>query len=437
VIAVIGVGLASAVTSLAQRSWLSEFRRESPVRPPVYDGRFMFARVRYTSGPDGYYYRGLPAWAHGYVPSAEGDRAEVNLTRILAAVSYLNPHIEESGVFALDDPELCRYPIAYLAEPGFWTMGAQEAAGLRAYLLKGGFMIFDDFRADGQFNSGGGWANFEGNIRRAVPELRLMEIDASAPIFHAFFEINSFDIIPQSYDRGRPAFFALFEDTTPSVEGLSIDEAFLDVRGMERIAGTPWEIGVRLRRTARERLGLPLNGGLKGARKLLRLAYRQAGARLTGLRQILELHLALAAEQEGLGDHRLELAHVPRPWAILEARQRSRAESGDRQAETMVQLRPEVLDQQRDIVRPFTEWRDGEHHPAQAVVEILSERAGRDHGGECAMGGGDDPGVNPPRLRGPDCPELSLLQKAEQRHLALRRELGHLIEEQRPAMRDG
>ena len=53
------------------------------------------------------------------------------------------------------------------------------------------------------------------------------------------------------------------------------------------------------------------------------------------------------------------------------------------------------------------------------------------------MGGGDDPGINPPRLRGPYCPELSLLQKAQQRHLALRRKLGHLIEEQRAAMRRG
>ncbi len=60
-----------------------------------------------------------------------------------------------------------------------------------------------------------------------------------------------------AYAEASRALYALFEDTTPSVEGLSIDEAFLDIRGMERIAGTPRDIAVRLRRTARERLGLP------------------------------------------------------------------------------------------------------------------------------------------------------------------------------------
>ena len=51
-----------------------------------------------------------------------------------------------------------------------------------------------------------------------------------------------------AYTAASRALYAVFEDTTPFVEGLSIDEAFLDVRGMERIAGTPLEIAKRLRR---------------------------------------------------------------------------------------------------------------------------------------------------------------------------------------------
>ena len=92
------------------------------------------------------------------------------------------------------------------------TSRRAASAGLRGYLLKGGFIIFDDFRADGQFNSGGGWANFEENMRRALPELRLISIDPSAAIFHSFFEIDSFDIVPQSYDYGKPIFRGLYED---------------------------------------------------------------------------------------------------------------------------------------------------------------------------------------------------------------------------------
>ncbi|HZC30741.1 MAG TPA: DNA polymerase IV, partial [Gaiellaceae bacterium] len=60
-----------------------------------------------------------------------------------------------------------------------------------------------------------------------------------------------------AYAEASKALYAVFEDTTPLVEGLSIDEAFLDVRGMERIAGTPREIAVRLRRRVREEIGLP------------------------------------------------------------------------------------------------------------------------------------------------------------------------------------
>ena len=56
-----------------------------------------------------------------------------------------------------------------------------------------------------------------------------------------------------AYSEASQAVYAVFEETTPLVEGLSIDEAFLDVRGMERIAGTPVEIALRLRRPSATR----------------------------------------------------------------------------------------------------------------------------------------------------------------------------------------
>jgi DNA polymerase-4 len=65
-----------------------------------------------------------------------------------------------------------------------------------------------------------------------------------------------------AYTEASRAMFDVFEDTSPLVEGLSIDEAFLDVRGMERIAGTPVEIATRLRFAVRQRVGLPLSVGV-------------------------------------------------------------------------------------------------------------------------------------------------------------------------------
>src|SRR5919106_6121031 len=65
-----------------------------------------------------------------------------------------------------------------------------------------------------------------------------------------------------AYSEASKAVFDIFRRTTPLVEGLSIDEAFLDVRGMRRIAGTPREIATRLRREVLEHVGLPLTVGV-------------------------------------------------------------------------------------------------------------------------------------------------------------------------------
>src|SRR4029079_7083660 len=65
-----------------------------------------------------------------------------------------------------------------------------------------------------------------------------------------------------AYSEASKAVYRVFDDISPLVEGLSIDEAFLDMRGMRRIAGTPTDIAVRLRREVRERVGLPITVGV-------------------------------------------------------------------------------------------------------------------------------------------------------------------------------
>src|SRR5437588_7063965 len=75
-----------------------------------------------------------------------------------------------------------------------------------------------------------------------------------------------------AYMEASRALFAVFEDASPVVEGLSIDEAFLDVRGMERIAGSPVEIAVRLRAAVRERVDLPITVGVARTKFLAKVA---------------------------------------------------------------------------------------------------------------------------------------------------------------------
>ena len=96
--------------------------------------------MKYTTAPGGYWYGGWPAWGHGY------PLAEQNLMNIMNEVSYLGPHIDEINTLTFDDPELFRYPVAYVIEVDWWAMTDREAEALRTYMQKGGFVIVDDFK---------------------------------------------------------------------------------------------------------------------------------------------------------------------------------------------------------------------------------------------------------------------------------------------------
>ncbi|HEY4791408.1 MAG TPA: DNA polymerase IV, partial [Actinomycetes bacterium] len=74
------------------------------------------------------------------------------------------------------------------------------------------------------------------------------------------------------YAKASKAVFEVFRQTTPLVEGLSIDEAFLDVGGLGKISGTPPEIAARLRHDVRERVGLPITVGVARTKFLAKVA---------------------------------------------------------------------------------------------------------------------------------------------------------------------
>jgi len=175
-----------------------------------YDGRFTFVRVRYNPAPGGYWPGRRPSWIHGY------PLAEQNLMKIMNEVSYLGGH-EDINTVTLDDPELFKYPIAYIIEVGWWTVTDREAAGLRAYLQKGGFLFVDDFKPPGWRGLyGGGWEPFAETMRRVLPDVQFLDMQASDPVFHAFFEISGIDHFPQAYVSGDPIFKGIFEDNDRS-----------------------------------------------------------------------------------------------------------------------------------------------------------------------------------------------------------------------------
>jgi hypothetical protein len=129
-------------------------------------------------------------------------------------VSEFHPHLDGTNVIAIDDPLLFRYPISYMTEAGYWQITDKEAVALRRYLLKGGFLILDDSR-DGRSPGNMGWANIQANFERVLPGVQFADLTPSNVVFHSFFDINSFDVVKQDYDRGRPIFRAIFRDNDP------------------------------------------------------------------------------------------------------------------------------------------------------------------------------------------------------------------------------
>jgi hypothetical protein len=212
------LAIACAAAALAQRRFddfgFGGYRGRVPeIHNIPYDGRFTFVRVKYDTAPGGYWAGGRPAWVHGF------PLAEQNLMRIMTDMSYLNPHVEEINVLTLDDPELFKYPVAYIIEVGWWTLSEREAAALRAYIQKGGFVIVDDFKVLGWRGiDTGGWDPFAENMNRVFPGVRFFDMDAAHPIFHSFFELNEqkLDDVPQAYNSGRPVFRGVYEDNDPA-----------------------------------------------------------------------------------------------------------------------------------------------------------------------------------------------------------------------------
>jgi hypothetical protein len=167
-----------------------------------YDGRFTFVRLRYG----GMFFGGRqgPPWSHDY------PDGEVHFTKILEDISLLRVRTDGSNVLALDDPELFNYPIAYMAEPGFWGVTPAEATAFRSYLLKGGFAIFDDFRGEH-------WDNLQYQMRLVLPEARWIQLDGTAKVFHSFFEIDHPEALVPPYNQDLPpSYWGIFEDNDPN-----------------------------------------------------------------------------------------------------------------------------------------------------------------------------------------------------------------------------
>ena len=176
----------------------------SPDRPPVATDEVALGRLRWGSDLSRSAFGFRSAWNHDY------PRAEQHLSLIIRELTLTRIRTDADAVLALDDPDLFAYPIVMMWEPGFWNLTDREADAFRAYLLKGGFAIFEDFDGAEQ------WRVFEAQMRRVLPDGRLVRLDKSHPIFDSFFRIHDIDAILHPMYGLTPSYYGVFEDNDPA-----------------------------------------------------------------------------------------------------------------------------------------------------------------------------------------------------------------------------
>ena len=147
---------------------------------------FQMARVKYrTIGGGGSHGIFQPWWAIDY-PFAE-EHFFAALRRVTnIKVAEEEPHLE------LTDDRIFRYPFLFLQQPGRgdWRPTSEEAARLREYLLRGGFLLIDDLH--GEYD----WSILQTALRKVMPDRSISEIPLDDPLMHVFYDLDENTAIP-------------------------------------------------------------------------------------------------------------------------------------------------------------------------------------------------------------------------------------------------
>jgi hypothetical protein len=173
------VALALVATAEAQRG--RAFRQARIATDNDFDGSFHFCRVAFRNGFDG----------DGGGWSVDYPRADENLSIRLAELTRTTVSMSAGGapnplLIRFTDPQLFNCPFVMMTEPGGAALDDNEAAALRTYILKGGFLWADDFW--GEY----AWAHWVRELRKALPadEYPIFDLPADHPLLHAQFETH-------------------------------------------------------------------------------------------------------------------------------------------------------------------------------------------------------------------------------------------------------
>lgn len=168
---------------------------------PQYE--FEFARVVYDGGYE------WPRWR------ADWPDAEFHFSKGLKRLTRIDVS-SESAVIALDDQSLFEYPWLYVVEVGYWSLSNSERNNLKEYLLRGGFLMVDDFHGIRE------WANFESVMRDVFPDRKIVKLAHTSALFNVHFAIEERTQIPgirsimnnRTWEKGgvNPGWFGILDD---------------------------------------------------------------------------------------------------------------------------------------------------------------------------------------------------------------------------------
>ena len=181
------------VPTLAQdpfSAYRSGYQRPTLVRPeatgPSY-GEFTFIRTIYDSPVYGY--RSRQTWSTDY-PEADWNLV-VGLREWAGTNLKIAPRPEQIPIM---DDRLFDYPIIYFVEPGFMDLSDEQAARLREYVARGGFMYFDDFWGVYEI------ANLETQLHKVWPDRKIHDLPLSHPVFHSYLDIDEILQVPEFHN---------------------------------------------------------------------------------------------------------------------------------------------------------------------------------------------------------------------------------------------